>query len=75
MAQQTAVEFLVNELRLNLTIYKHTKNVIDQAKAMEFNQMRDAVMYGLDEDGHTGDWKIDVAESYYIKTFMGENNS
>jgi len=31
--------------------------------------MKDAVLYGLDEDGHTGDWKINVAENYYIKTY------
>lgn len=26
----------------------------------------DAIMYALDEDGHTGDWKIKFAENYYL---------
>ena len=47
MAQQTAVDYLVNELRLNLTIYKHTKNVIEQAKAMEKEEHRQTYNQGL----------------------------
>jgi len=72
MAKQTAVQFLVMKYNQWQGVLKDRD--IEEAKAMEFNQMKDAVMYGLDEDGHTEDWKIDVAESYYIKTFMGENN-
>ena len=72
MAKQTAVQFLVMKYHQRQGVLKDDD--IEQAKSMEWYQMRDAVMYGLDEDGHTGDWKIDVAESYYIKTFMGENN-
>lgn len=72
MAKQTAVQFLVMKYHQRQGVLKDDD--IEQAKSMEWFQMRDAVMYGLDEDGHTGDWKIDVAESYYIKTFIGENN-
>ncbi len=72
MAKQTAVQFLVMKYHQRQGVLKDDD--IEQAKSMEWYQTRDAVMYGLDEDGHTGDWKIDVAESYYIKTFMGENN-
>jgi hypothetical protein len=32
---------------------------------MEREQIQNAVIYGLDEDGHTGDWKISVAQNYY----------
>ena len=40
---------------------------VDFAKylQMERDQIQAAVMYGLDEDGHTGDWKISVAQNYY----------
>ena len=72
MAKQTAVQFLVMKYNQWQGVLKDRD--IEVAKSMEWNQMKDAVMYGLDEDGHTGDWKIDVAESYYIKTFVGENN-
>jgi hypothetical protein len=40
------------------------KEVIEQAKAMEEQQIKDAIMYALDEDGHTGDWKIKFANDY-----------
>jgi hypothetical protein len=26
-------------------------------------------MYALDEDGHTGDWKIKFAKDYYSKKY------
>ena len=68
----TAIEWFW--IHLPEKISKEYFDLFEQAKAMEKEQMKDAVMYGLDEDGHTGDWKINVAESYYIKTFMGENN-
>ena len=32
---------------------------------MERDQIQNAVMYGMDEDGHTGDWKLSVAQNYY----------
>jgi hypothetical protein len=67
MAQQTAVEWLEQQLFNKRGDFN--KSDIEQAKAMEKQQMKDAVIYGLDEDGHTGDWKISVAENYYIKTY------
>ena len=77
MAQQTAVEWLVEELKSKGHALITSKGVfisvpddlLLEAKAMEKEQMKDAVLYGLDEDGHTGDWKISVAENYYIKTY------
>jgi hypothetical protein len=40
---------------------------IDFAKylQMERDQIQAAVIYGLDEDGHTGTWKLSVAQNYY----------
>ncbi len=74
MAQQTAVEWLAERLiRMIPTIspmYKYDiKEFVEQAKAMEQQQIKDAVIYGLDEDGHTGDWKIKFVNDYYNKTF------
>ena len=70
MEKQTAVEWLVDTIKLkyDLDLY-HVKKEIEQANQMFHNQIKDAVIYGLDEDGHTGDWKISVAENYYIKTY------
>ena len=45
---------------------------IDKAQELlqkEKKQMLDAMMYALDEDGHTGDWKIAFIEGYYKKMF------
>jgi hypothetical protein len=67
---QTAVEWLVQWLKDNPISYGNSYNkAIEQAKAMEQQQIKDAVIYGLDEDGHTGDWKISVAQNYYNKTY------
>jgi len=67
MAQQTAVEWFA--LR-----YHHRQGYLSQEDITEANKMfeqqiKDAVIYGLDEDGHTGDWKISVAQNYYNKTY------
>jgi hypothetical protein len=73
MAQQTAVEFLLSELDIVKLIEREkltmAAEVVRQAKVMEKQQIKDAVIYGLDEDGHTGDWKISVAQNYYNKTY------
>jgi len=60
---QTAVDWFVEKLPIRIVNMYHKE--IDQAKAMEQEQIKDAVIYGLDEDGHTGDWKISVAQKYY----------
>lgn len=46
---------------------------IDFAKylQMERDQIQAAVIYGLDEDGHTGDWKISIAQKYYNEKHLG----
>jgi len=67
MAQQTAVEWLwdISQER-EIDAFDFLK-----AKAMEQQQIKDAVIYGLDEDGHTGDWKISVAQKYYNEKHLG----
>jgi hypothetical protein len=46
---------------------------VDFAKylQMERYQIQDAVIYGLDEDGHTGTWKLSVAQNYYNEKHLG----
>jgi len=41
---------------------------------MKKEEIKQAMLYALNEDGHTGDWKIKFIEDYYIKTFTHENN-
>jgi len=40
---------------------------VDFAKYLQIerDQIQNAVIYGLDEDGHTGTWKLSVAQNYY----------
>ena len=63
---QSAVKALMDDLVQNGTN-------IDFAKYLkiEMQQIQDAVIYGLDEDGHTGDWKISVAQKYYNEKHLG----
>lgn len=46
---------------------------VDFAKylQMERDQIQNAVIYGLDEDGHTGSWKLSVAQNYYNEKHLG----
>ena len=46
---------------------------VDFAKylQMERDQIQNAVIYGLDEDGHTGTWKLSVAQNYYNEKHLG----
>jgi hypothetical protein len=59
--KQTAVGWLVKT-------YLQTNKIdifdLEVAKEMEEQKLREAIMYALDEDGHTGDWKIKFANDY-----------
>jgi hypothetical protein len=46
---------------------------IDFAKYLQIerDQIQAAVIYGLDEDGHTGTWKLSVAQNYYNEKHLG----
>jgi hypothetical protein len=67
MAQQTAVDWL--ECELKKIPFIKPQDAFEQAKAMEKEQIVNAMMHSLDEDGHTGDWKIKFVNDYYNKTF------
>jgi len=63
---QSAVKALMDDLVQNGTRIDFAKYL-----KMEMQQIQDAVIYGLDEDGHTGDWKISVAQKYYNEKHLG----
>ena len=78
MAQQTAVEYVIKQLNENGNWFgfaEEIQNILDKGIQMEKEQIINAVMYGLDEDGHTGNWKIDVTENYYNKTYKDGNSN
>lgn len=61
----TAVMWLAEQVNadcLNSTFIQ--QHLIEQALEMEREQLQDAMMYALDEDGHTGDWKIKFIRKY-----------
>lgn len=62
--EQSGVDWFVEELtRQNMYMYLFSKE-IEQAKSIEEQRIKDAIMYALDEDGHTGEWKIKFANNY-----------
>jgi hypothetical protein len=63
---QSAVKAMMDDLVQNGTRIDFAKYL-----KMEMKQIQDAVIYGLDEDGHTGDWKISVAQNYYNEKHLG----
>ena len=63
--KQTAVEWLVEKLDQNFDYVADT--IIEQAKAMEKEQIKDAWDNGCEDDGI-----IDNAEQYYNETFKSE---
>ena len=72
MAHKTAVEQLMIDSfgeNFRMTVNDYQLNAFQNALEIEEAQIKDAVIYGLDEDGHTGDWKISVAQKYYNKTY------
>jgi hypothetical protein len=71
MAQQTAMQALVELMKIN-DIYKpcmpYLMEIIDEVYLpMEKDQIAKAIMYALDEDGHTGDWKVKFINDYIDK--------
>ena len=70
MKKQTAIEWLINELKLNDTIEKENliiaRQIIEQAKAMEKEQIEDAYDKGH-SDCFNGEHK-----QYYHETYGGD---
>ena len=45
--------------------FVYAKSVALKLKDKERQQIIDAILYALDEDGHTGEWKLRFANAYY----------
>lgn len=61
----TALDWLIEEWPI--LVAQIPPQILDQAKQMEKEQIQEAMMYALDEDGHTGDWKLKFVDDYYNK--------
>ena len=69
----TTVQRLIktfDSLHKNGNDYENLLNTImrdelERSLAEEELMIKTAIMYALDEDGHTGDWKVNFAKRYY----------
>lgn len=50
-------------------IHSSVKDKAKELLAKEEKQIKDAMLHALDEDGHTGEWKIKFVNYYYTKMF------
>jgi len=67
----TAVGWLIKQLKelLYWETFDRIEEKLNEAKAMERRQIIDSMIHALDEDGHTGLWKIRFVEKYYKERF------
>lgn len=73
MEQKTAIQTLLKYLDSDDFVgVSDIRDAIDELLQIERTQIENAVIYGLDEDGHTGDWKINVARKYYNDTYKNQ---
>jgi hypothetical protein len=70
--KQTAVEWLIYEIADSFKTPNQWKKVINQAKAMEKEQIMNAVNYG-DERGKIATYR--TAEQYYNETYRSQGSS
>ena len=61
----TAVSFLEERIKLtDKETYAQLYEDIQSARHMEEKQITEAITYALDEDGHTGDCRHKIIQSY-----------
>ncbi len=65
----TAAEWLFQELWETPKDKLNWYAILKKAKEIEKEHIINAMLHSLDEDGHTGDWKIKFVNDYYDKTF------
>ena len=68
-------------INCNESVVEKIYEMLETGKISELSEMKEwfkveeekvierAIMYALDEDGHTGDWKIKFAKKYYETRF------
>ena len=72
MPKQTAVEWLIQELKLNESMYKSTKDILDHTLAMEKEQLIDA---WKDAEGYNDENAVILAKQYYNETYQGDQDA
>lgn len=66
----TAVEYIYRWFNDNPECtYQEADMAFRRAIEMEKFELQKAMMYALDEDGHTGDWKVHFVNSYVNKLY------
>jgi hypothetical protein len=60
----TPVERLADYVRSRYETTTVFENLVSNLIEKENKNLKDAIMYALDEDGHTGEWKIKFANNY-----------
>jgi hypothetical protein len=72
--QQTAVEWLYNQIPLEWTIKGSAKKILEQAKAIEKQQIEKAWWAGHDErDGNEMIHPSEDCNQYYNQTYKNES--
>ena len=69
MSNQTAVEFLINEIPNTIRYALEEEGVIEQAKEIEKEQIKDAYTTGVEEDVYTN--PLRTGEMYFNETYKG----
>lgn len=75
MKANSSVDWFIDNLpeRFKNAILNTCQEEIELARAIEKRRVIDAIIYSLDEDGHTGDWKIRFANDYYTQHYEKDN--
>jgi len=70
----TPVERLAQYVKDRYDTNESFEILVQNLKDQEKNNIKKAVLYALDEDGHTGDWKLAFAEKYFLDNFVLDTN-
>lgn len=73
MGDITPVERLAQYVRERHGTNQSFENMVSALKAQEKSNITRAMLYALDEDGHTGDWKLHWVEAYYQKNLADQS--
>jgi len=65
----TPVARLAQYIRERHETNESFENMVANLQQIEKDNIKRAVLYSLDEDGHTGDWKLAFAEKYYLDNY------
>lgn len=72
--RMTPVERLAQYIKDRYDTNESFEILVQNLREQEKNNIKQAVLYALDEDGHTGDWKLAFAEKYFLDNFVLNTN-